>query len=133
MKNNSEPLQGHRVRREEGTGMERMEWIIAKAGAEKEPLMAFPGKTGEQSARRVFQDKTQWEALEQRFQFSGPYKLVLLAVKSWRKYRRRTYQKTLENQCTVNIYGFHHTRDDKHALRERITPAAVVILKAMDI
>lgn len=113
--------------------MDRMEWTIAKAGAENKPLMAFPGKNGAQSARRVFQDKTQWEALEQRFQFSGPYKLVLLAVKSWRKYRRRTYQKALENQCTVNIYGFHHTRDDKHALRERITPAAVVILKAMDI
>lgn len=96
--------------------MDRMEWIIAKAGAEKKPFMAFPGKNGAQSARRVFQDKTQWEALEQRFQFSGPYKLVLLAVKSWRKYRRRTYQKALENQCTVNIYGFHHTRDDKHAL-----------------
>ena len=70
--------------------MDRMEWIIAKAGAEKKALMVFPEKAGEQSARRVFQDKTQWEALEQRFQFSGPYKLVLLAVKSWRKYRRRT-------------------------------------------
>ena len=113
--------------------MDRMEWIIAKAGAEKTPLAAFPGEYGDQTAREVFQDRTQWEALEQRFHFSGPYKLVLLAVKSWRKFRRRTYQKTLEKQCVVNIYGFHHTRDDKHALRERITPAAVVILKAMDI
>ncbi|MDD7195339.1 hypothetical protein [Acidaminococcus fermentans] len=113
--------------------MDRMEWIIAKAGAEKKPFMAFPGKNGAQSARRVSQDKTQWEALEQRFQFSGPYKLVLLAVKSWRKYRWRTYEKALNGQCTAKIWGIHYSTDDKHVLRSRITPAAVVILKAMDI
>lgn len=113
--------------------MDRMEWIIAKAGAEKKLLMAFPGKSGAQSARRIFQDKAQWEALEQQFQFSGPYKIVLLAVKSWRKYRRRTYEKALNGQCTAKIWGIHYSTDDKHVLRSRITPAAVVILKAMDI
>jgi len=111
--------------------MDKKIWAIVKPGKELFPLMVLSEQSGEKMARAIFQDKIQSEIIERIA--PGPYKIALLAVKSWRKYRGRLFQKAVDLECTGRVCGFRYTREDKHDLKNRITPAAVVVLKELDV
>ena len=92
--------------------MEGKTWVLLEPGPVLRPFLVITA--GEQVARAV-SSRTH-----------RPHILALLAVKSYRKFRGRTYNKAVGLLCK-DWWG-----DDPHSLKERITGGAVVVLKSLE-
>ena len=105
------PARIHRVGREE-TNMEKKTWCLLEPGPGLRIITVVTA--GEQAARMVssYTDR--------------PHVLALLAVKSYRKFRGRTYNKAVGELCKY-WWG-----DDPYSLKARITRGAVVVLKTLE-
>lgn len=93
--------------------MEKKSWAVVRPGKGLLPLLVLTERDGEEMARTVVKE------------IPGPCKIVHLAVKGWRKYRWRLYQKAVERmgRAGANMYE----------LKCRITPGAVVVLKEITV
>jgi len=93
--------------------MEKKAWAVVRPGKGLLPLLVVTEQAGEEMARTLVKE------------IPGPCKIVLLAVKGWRKYRWRLYQKAVERmgRAGANMYE----------LKCRITPGAVVVLKEITV
>lgn len=92
--------------------MDRKTWCLLEPGPGLRPFFVIAA--GEQAARMV-SSRT-----------NRPHVLALLAVKSYRKFRGRTYNKAVGQLCK-GWWG-----DDEYTLKSRITPGAVVVLKYLE-
>lgn len=92
--------------------MEGKTWVLLESGPVLRPFLVITA--GEQVARAV-SSRT-----------ARPHVLALLAVKSYRKFRGRTYNKAVGQLCK-GWWG-----DDPYSLKERITGGAVVVLKTLE-
>lgn len=108
--------------------MQRKIWAIVKPGAEKKPLITFREHETEKLAFKLLEDETGRLFIEGMA--PGPYKIVLLAVKAWRKFRKRQHQKAVMRVCKA---PFGEWRDDPHERKSRITRGAVVVLKEITV
>lgn len=77
------------------------------------PLLVLTERDGEEMARTVVKE------------IPRPCKIVHLAVKGWRKYRWRLYQKAVERMGRAGA--------NRYDLKSRITPRAVVVLKEITV
>lgn len=108
------PLQGFIELGERKDGrMEKKAWAVVRPGKGLLPLLVVTERDGEKVARTVVKE------------VPGPCKIVLLAVKGWRKYRWRLYQKAVERMSRAGA--------NRYDLKSRITPGAVVVLKELTV